>query len=39
MGFWLGLWDTVKSVGRTVAKVVKKAYELLTDDKIGRAHV
>ncbi len=33
MGFWSGVWDTVKSVGRTVAKVVKKAYEVLTDDK------
>jgi len=33
MGFWSSVWDTVKSVGRTVAKVVKKTYEVLTDDK------
>ena len=33
MGFWSGLWDGVKAFGGLVAKVVKKTYEVLTNDK------
>ncbi|MDX9990184.1 hypothetical protein [Thiothrix unzii] len=33
MSFWSSAWDVIKSVGGSVAKVVKKTYEVLTNDK------
>jgi len=38
MGFWSSAWDVVKSAGRTVAKVVKKVYEVCTGDSAVDAY-
>jgi hypothetical protein len=38
MGFWSSTWDAVKSVGRSVARVVKKVYEVCTDDSAVDAY-
>ena len=38
MGFWSSAWDVVKSAGRTVAKVVKKVYEVCTSDSAVEAY-
>ncbi|WP_319780056.1 hypothetical protein [Maridesulfovibrio sp.] len=32
--FFSSVWDGIKSVGKTVAKVVKKVYEVVTDDRV-----
>jgi hypothetical protein len=38
MGFWSSAWDFVKSAGKTVAKVVKKVYEVCTNDSAVNAY-
>ena len=38
MGFWSSVWEGVKSVGRTVSRVVKKVYEVCTDTKAVEAY-
>lgn len=38
MGWFSNVWDTVKSIGSTVAKVVKKVYEVCTSDSAVTAY-
>lgn len=38
MGWFSGIWDTIKSVGSTVARVVKKVYEVCTSDSAVDAY-
>ncbi len=38
MGIFSSVWSAVKSVGRTVVKVVKKVYEVCTGDSAVDAY-